>query len=331
MKNCEQRDLAIDTAKGLLIILVVLGHSGFPYKNYIYWFHMPAFLFISGMLFKEINSLKELIFYIKKRIFRSLSYYILFLLLFSLIEPYFFTIVYDRKYIYNHLIGGRAIGGIHGVFWFITCLLITQVAFAFLNFITKSKIITMVVILICYTLAHIESHYFLVSDKIINYPFNADVALFATMFFGLGYFLKKPIKKALTISKIKLIPVALFINLLCLLPVYMNYVGKLNYVLDMKYSVYNSFLLDLLIPLLYTLAIIVNSYLLNKLKTFSFIGKYSLWIMYLHLPMNYILRKNLIYHWKPAFIIGILGPIALVLLVSLPLRWFQGKSNNNSL
>lgn len=45
----------VDIQKGLLMILVVLGHSSFSHKNYIYWFHMPVFFFISGFFFKTYN------------------------------------------------------------------------------------------------------------------------------------------------------------------------------------------------------------------------------------------------------------------------------------
>lgn len=49
------RDSSLDVAKGLLIILMVVGHSGCPeYLNkVIYLFHMPAFFFISGMLLND--------------------------------------------------------------------------------------------------------------------------------------------------------------------------------------------------------------------------------------------------------------------------------------
>ena len=43
----------LDIAKGLLIISVVLCHSPFENAQYLYWFHMPAFFIISGML-KEV-------------------------------------------------------------------------------------------------------------------------------------------------------------------------------------------------------------------------------------------------------------------------------------
>lgn len=51
-----QRDLTIDTLKGFLIILVILGHligslnvyGGDKIWNFIYTFHMPLFVLISG-------------------------------------------------------------------------------------------------------------------------------------------------------------------------------------------------------------------------------------------------------------------------------------------
>lgn len=53
----KERDKTLDIAKGIFIILVVSGHSTFPYTDVIYWFHMPAFFIVSGILYKE-NSLR---------------------------------------------------------------------------------------------------------------------------------------------------------------------------------------------------------------------------------------------------------------------------------
>ena len=41
----------LDIAKGIGIIMVVWAHAQGPYSNYIIYFHMPLFFFISGMLF----------------------------------------------------------------------------------------------------------------------------------------------------------------------------------------------------------------------------------------------------------------------------------------
>ena len=69
------RSHAIDTAKAGLIFLVVLGHflermvgwsqpASHLILESIYAIHMPAFIFISGMLYKDKNWLKNIIFFI---------------------------------------------------------------------------------------------------------------------------------------------------------------------------------------------------------------------------------------------------------------------------
>ena len=46
---------ALSIAKGIGIILMVIGHSGCPdvLNRFIYLFHMPLFFFVSGYLFKD--------------------------------------------------------------------------------------------------------------------------------------------------------------------------------------------------------------------------------------------------------------------------------------
>ena len=50
-----QRDKTLDIAKGICIILMVIGHSGCPtyLHDFIYMFHMPCFFFISGWLLND--------------------------------------------------------------------------------------------------------------------------------------------------------------------------------------------------------------------------------------------------------------------------------------
>ncbi len=63
----EKRENWIDIAKGIGIILVIIGHAGAPTKitKFIYGFHMPLFFLISGYLFDmekwEKAGLKKLI------------------------------------------------------------------------------------------------------------------------------------------------------------------------------------------------------------------------------------------------------------------------------
>lgn len=61
------REIKLDNFKGILIFLVVLGHIVGVSKegvenivNYIYSFHMPAFVFISGY-FSKNPSIKKIL------------------------------------------------------------------------------------------------------------------------------------------------------------------------------------------------------------------------------------------------------------------------------
>ena len=52
MTTLNNRIKWIDTAKGLGLLCVILGHLGVPYlSTWIYTFHMPLFFFLSGIVF----------------------------------------------------------------------------------------------------------------------------------------------------------------------------------------------------------------------------------------------------------------------------------------
>lgn len=64
------RNRKMDIMKGIAIILMVMGHSGFYYTSFIYLFHMPVFFMISGYLFKLKNDadISDLYKYVLKKI-----------------------------------------------------------------------------------------------------------------------------------------------------------------------------------------------------------------------------------------------------------------------
>ena len=69
----KQRDAYFDNVKGILILLVVIGHLIEPFYlkskfveslyTFIYTFHMPAFIFLSGLFFKP--DLKKAFYFLK--------------------------------------------------------------------------------------------------------------------------------------------------------------------------------------------------------------------------------------------------------------------------
>lgn len=55
----KQRDLTLDVLKGLGIILMVMGHSGVSFVDFIYLFHMALFFMASGYTWKD-DKVKDL-------------------------------------------------------------------------------------------------------------------------------------------------------------------------------------------------------------------------------------------------------------------------------
>ena len=60
----------LSTAKGIGIVLMVIGHCGAPgdFTKFIYQFHMPLFFFCSGYFIKKIENSHSLLIVYKKRI-----------------------------------------------------------------------------------------------------------------------------------------------------------------------------------------------------------------------------------------------------------------------
>lgn len=300
------------------ILLVVYGHSSEGPKSitFIYWFHMPLFFIISGYLFKPVNSISELKFYIKKLTFRLLVPYCTYLILFSMYKialqmqegtVSFMTLVNEGI---SLLIGGRFITGVHGVFWYVTCLFITQILFALICLYFKKNSVRLSIVVVCYLLAHFETvnlvpHIGKNTFNQIIIPWNIDVALLAVFYLGFGFFAKKLISK-----------VPNYLGVLCMI-LSISYMtlyemDLLDYHLSLKYLRYNHLFLDALIPLTMTIAVLYLCQKLSKLKFIhhgAVLGRESLSIMYIHLFANAVLSQFIEYGPLLYTIIGIVVPL----------------------
>ncbi len=84
----SKRNNLIDVLKGLLIILVVVGHTNTVFTKWIYSFHMAAFFAISGFLWndKYIATKEKRIKFIKSRIKRLYLPFVLVNVIFILLN-----------------------------------------------------------------------------------------------------------------------------------------------------------------------------------------------------------------------------------------------------
>lgn len=324
-KNCKKdettnRKTYLDIAKGILIILVIIGHSKldktFPIVRNIYWFHMPTFFIISGYLFKPYKNDFILWFNRKFKIFfipyMSYSLIILLILYHSNIKM---LIKQCIKYIYS----GRLISG---AYWFIPCLFLTEIVFGLLvNKFKKRNIIFLLIII--YLLAHLESIYYIPKDNnyfywsyIYKIPWNADVCLVSLPYFGVGFYCKKIIN---SIDENFKLSVFFLLCLICITLTTASYYKILNYSLDMKLSHYSNILLDIIIPVTFTIWIIMLSKLISYInisRSLAYIGMNTLPIMYLHLPINEVLLSYHNYGNLIFIIVGFTLPLCFAYVCS---------------
>lgn len=174
----------INQLKGVGIIAVVTGHIYVgPISDGIYLWHMPLFFLLSGYLFKPHP--EKMTFFKDKAIYLLVPYLAFLVLLGSrefVAVAQVETFTNLAKYTLKDLLGGRYLLGWTGVFWFITCLFLTQ-QLANVLFPRFSLRVLWPLMALCLVVAFATSG---LTAK-WHVPWNADVVLFALPLFFLGW------------------------------------------------------------------------------------------------------------------------------------------------
>ena len=283
-----EREKWIDVSKGILIILVVIGHSiPGPYSDlnniidYIYLFNMPAFFIISGYLYKDKDEpIGKLIL---RKIKRLLIPYISYLLIINV--PIIITSYIKTKDVNNlinnikHMfLGGQYLNQYSGVLWFLTCLFFTEIFFIISSKFYKKTCIRIICIILFYTLAHIEAWFF----RGERLPLALDISLITIMYFSIGFYLRKMLVQR------KMFFIAIFISLTSLMLI-KN--GNITYGLELWGHSYTNYILDFIIPTSMSIVVFNISKHLENNKLLQELGKNSIVIMCLHISINGILSK----------------------------------------
>ena len=282
----------IDVMKGIGICLVVTGHIWGPAHNYIFWFHMPLFFFISGYLYKPD---KSSINYFKKKARHLLVPYISFLILLSLpdyikyfshffqqpsVELFWNIILITGKKVY----GGGALTAWFAIFWFVTCLFFTQQLYnEIYTRIGQRKFILLTVILLAYVIAIFNSYFF----RDLIFPWGINIVAISITFYYLGH----------TTSQYAFNKWMMFIPsvIVVLVAVILQYREILNLRFGMKAVNYG-------VPLISVILAVSCIFIVQELsKTvcsveilkniFSKLGVASMVIMYMHWPIQASLQN----------------------------------------
>lgn len=271
----------IDSAKGIGIAIVVLGHlldAASPLHRFIYVFHMPLFFFLSGYLHTPEP---DHALYLKKKTARLLVPYAAFLLVLFGFECLRLFLRGENAYAsqqaaLDFLWGGNKLRGDFAVFWFVSCLFLTQqLANALLTILTRTWIVSAA--LLSLVLSDVNSWLF----PEFQLPFSTNVVLAALPFYLVGYFARKSTMESRWLQAFAVSGTALAFFLVW---------RGVGIDFNMRGGVYG---LPILSPLL-SLACIYFVLWLSKAaaplplvaRTFLALGTSSMGIMFLHLPVG---------------------------------------------
>lgn len=312
MEIKTEREVWLDIAKGILIILVVMGHSiAGPFYDlnnpidYVYLFHMPAFFMISGYLHKSNNI--PITAQIYKKIKRLLLPYFIYLIIINV--PQIFISLMKTKSLKatlsslgKLLYGGQYLNSTSGVLWFLTCLLFIEIIFILLDkYVIKSQI-KIFIICLFYIVAHLQAWFF----SGMALPLAIDISFIAISYFAFGVYCKEYIfHKANFILSFML--VVIFVAL--------RMVNRIDYGLELWGHHYINFFLDFIIPILFSIVIFNISKKIEKIKFANILaelGRYTLPIMCLHIITNKVVQKVTINYGVILFIcIGVIVPFLI--------------------
>lgn len=258
-----KRDVSVDIAKGLGIILVVWGHTfdACPISNWIFLFHMPLFFFVAGFFMKKEEG--DAVFFYKK--VRTLLIPFLFFYGCSVVIKGLLKYHSTGDWHFITLPKFYALSNINYPLWFIICLFFTVIIFHFLYKLKYSYIGFILLAIIGAALFRYQ----------ISLPLYLSQAFVVSLLLYIGKLCYS------TKNKIKTLLILLFITL----PFFI-YSGITKVKIDLRGLTINcNFILFLLSSLGGISLTCLLSILLAKTKlsgVMSTLGRYSLFIFGLH-------------------------------------------------
>jgi fucose 4-O-acetylase-like acetyltransferase len=193
----EKRLAYIDIAKGIGIILVVVGHTATPnlVHNFIYQFHMPLFFFLSGFFYHEKYDFQVKTFVAKKikgLYFPYVKYGVLLLSLYCAIN----FLILDSTgysvlgYIKTVLFLMCVIGGVPlgGALWFLKSLLFVSIFFSIVRFLltkvnSNQRNKELLLFFVCLS--------GFVVGSVFSLRYNISSSLVGLLFYYIGHFYKQ--------------------------------------------------------------------------------------------------------------------------------------------
>lgn len=206
----------VDIFKGIAITLMVAGHAGSPINIYIYLFHMPAFIFISGYTYngQKYTFLEYLKRKIKSILLPMIIINIIYILFYDLsarigiyeyLQPNAPVSLAERLNIFFRHLGTVDLGG---ATWFLMVLFTIEILFKLISDLSgKFRIFLGNIIGSC-IMAIIGWRYITAG---VPLPYLIDLSLLGCIFFAIGVIVKKHAILSRYIDKKVMIPFSIIV------------------------------------------------------------------------------------------------------------------------
>lgn len=261
----------IDLAKGVCIIMVVLGHCGLPI-SIPGWeiVRMPLYFILSGLFFKDYGGWsKFLIQKTNKILIPFLFFYLLGYLAFYSIKIFAPSLlITDARGILD-MFNNRQF--FNGPIWFLLCLFWCNVIFCTISLYIKKDIVRIIIVCLLGALG-----WYLGNVKNVFVPLFIDVALTALPFFTFGYYLKKTeILYPNRYDRYNIIFALIFWAIAFALTITTHYRLSLHYNILEGWSTY-------IISITSVLSILFLCKIIKRIPLVSYMGRYSIILLCTH-------------------------------------------------
>ena len=341
----------IDVAKGIGIILVVMGHNDFalisPFAHkLIYSFHMPMFFFLSGMFFKPDLPFWIFVQHRFKKLLKPFLFMVLFIYFTSISFSKVSILEASRRLVKGMYANGHYLDWVQ--LWFLPHLFVVSLfAYFFVHLIRQTRLTRLrwAILIVFYIIGVFSINLFSPFEfnllgkgfTVYGLPFSLDIVLISGFFFMLAYELNQKRYASLLESRL-----TLFISGLALVFLVRYFPSKI----DFNIRRFDSLPINTIEALLGILFILTLSKQMERIgglsAIFSYIGQASLIILIFQVPIQdywgqklLALTNNLSLSYWISFLIGVLGPVVINALFIQPnpiLReWFgQLKPRENA-
>ena len=187
----------IDVAKGIGIILVIMGHTfALKYSQVLYTFHMPLFFLLSGLLVKKCDDFYALLKKTCRKILRPWFIMLLISFLVVVIIPEWRDLL-SLKGILFELYTTNSNLFQNSSLWYLVCFFVVAILFYPFDKIIQGnpKKYLVILTILCIAILWLKEILAFIPIPDHRLPFKSDTALVALVFYSSGYYAQSLVKQ----------------------------------------------------------------------------------------------------------------------------------------